>query len=811
MEATLEKTSTNGTTVKAPKRAIKKVAVLGSGVMGSGIAAHFANIGLEVLLLDIVPFDIKEEDKEKKAVRNSIVNGALKAATKARPAAFYHHSFVNRITTGNFDDDFEKISDCDWIIEVVIERLDIKQQVFARVDKFRKKGSLVTSNTSGIPIHMMAEGRSDDFVANFCGTHFFNPPRYMKLLEVIPTPQTAPEVVDFLMEYGDLYLGKEMVLCKDTPAFIANRVGVYAMAKIYQLTTELGLTIEEVDLLTGPVSGRPKTGTFRLGDLVGHDTAVKVMKGIKENCPNDEQASAFDNPEYMDFLLENKFFGNKTKKGFYYSVKEGGKRQIFALNLKTLEYAPADRPKIASVTAAKAKEDLGDKIRVFMKADDKGAQLIQRSLGGLFAYVSNRIPEISDNLFAIDDALRAGFAWEAGPFEYWDMVGIAKGVELAEAEGLEVKGWVKEMADAGNDTFYKVEGGVRKYYDADSKSYKAVPGAESFIILDNLRANAPIWKNSGSIIHDLGDGIINLEFRSKMNSIGGEVLAGINKAIELAEKDYKGLVIGNDATNFSVGANLMMIFMLAMEQEYDELEFAIRSFQNTMMRARYSSIPVVSAPHGMTLGGGCELTMHSDVAVAAAETYIGLVEVGVGVIPAGGGTKEFAMRASDEFVAGDVQIPSLQERFLNIAMAKVATSAEEGFGIGVLKKGRDRIVLNNKRLIAEAKKTALAMYDAGYSQPAPRHDILALGRSALGTFTVGVESFVMGGYISEHDALIAKKLAYAICGGDLSSQSKVSEQYLLDLERETFLSLCAEKKSLERIQHMLQKGKPLRN
>jgi 3-hydroxyacyl-CoA dehydrogenase len=803
METVLEKqkkTSLN--------RAIRKVAVLGSGVMGSGIAAHCANIGLEVVLLDIVPFDLKENEQNNKAARNRIVNAALQAALKSRPAPFYDNGDISLITTGNFDDDLHLIKDCDWVVEVVVERLDIKQQVFEKVEKHRKPGSLITSNTSGIPIHLMTEGRSEDFIAHFCGTHFFNPPRYLKLLEIIPTPKTKSEVVEFWMEYGQKFLGKETVLCKDTPAFIANRVGVYAMAKIYQLTTELGLTIEEVDALTGPAIGRPKTGTFRLGDLVGHDTAVKVMKGIKDNCPDDEQASAFDNPKYMDFLLDNKFYGDKSKKGFYYRDE---KKQTFALNLNTLEYALSVRPKLSSLETSKTFEDLPGKIKSFVKAEDKGAQLVKRSLGGLFAYVSNRIPEISDNLFSIDDALRAGFAWEAGPFEYWDMVGIEGGIKLAEAEGLAVKSWVKDMLAAGNSSFYKVEGGVRKFYDVASKTYVTVPGAESLIILDNLRGNSPVWKNSGAILHDIGDGVLNLEFRSKMNSIGAEVLEGINKSIEIAEKDFRGLVIGNDATNFSVGANLMMIFMLAMEQEYDELDFAIRSFQKTTMRCRYSSIPVVAAPHGMTLGGGCEVSMHADVAVAASETYMGLVEVGVGVIPAGGGTKEFALRASDAYYAGDIQIPNLQQRFLDIAMAKVATSAKEAFSAGMLRKGIDRMVVNQKRLIAEAKNEVLALANAGYTQPAERNDIMALGRTALGTFTIGVESFKMGGYISEHDAKIANKLAYVICGGDLSSPTKVSEQYLLDLEREAFLSLCAEKKSLERIQQMLQTGRPLRN
>lgn len=789
-------------------RAIKKVAVLGSGVMGSGIALHFANIGVEVLLLDIVPFDLKEEDKANPKMRNKIVNDAFTFALKSKPAQAYNAAVASRVTLGNFDDDMAKIKDCDWVIEVVIERLDIKQQVFEKVDKLRKPGTLVTSNTSGIPIHLMAEGRSEDFQKNFCGTHFFNPPRYLRLLEVIPTPKTDQSVIDFLMHYGDVFLGKETVLCKDTPAFIANRVGVYAMAKVFQLTQELGLTIEEVDALTGPAIGRPKTGTFKLSDLVGNDTGTKVMMGIKENCPNDEQAGAFAVPAYVQFLLDNKFFGNKSKKGYYYKDE---KRNSFSLRLDTLQYEPTGKPKFASLDAAKKAENLNDKVKAFIKGDDKGAQMVKRSLAGLFAYVSNRVPEISDVLYAVDDALRAGFAWEIGPFQYWDIVGIQKGIELAEADGLSIGAWVKEMVAAGNTSFYKVENGVKKFYDQASKSYKAIPGAEAFIILDNLRANQPVWKNSGGILHDIGDGVLNLEFTSKMNSLGGDVLAAINKSIEIAEGGYKGLVIGNDAPNFSVGANLMMIAMLAMDQEFDELDIAVRQFQQTTMRCRYSSVPVVSAPHGMTLGGGCEVTMHSDVAVASAETYIGLVEVGVGLIPAGGGTKELTLRTSDGFKNGDPMLQSLQDSFLNIAMAKVATSAAEAFDFGLLRKNKDRVVINAKRVIAEAKQEVLHLNEEGYSQPAHRNDILVLGRTGLGTLTVGVESFVAGGYISAHDAKIAKKIANVMCGGDLSAPTQVNEQYLLDLEREAFLSLCGEKKTLERIQAMLTTGKPLRN
>ncbi len=794
--------------MESTKRAIRKVAVLGSGVMGSGIALHFANIGVEVLLLDIVPFDLKEEDKANPKMRNKLVNDMLAAALKSKPAQAYNAKTAARVSTGNFDDDMAKIKDCDWIIEVVVERLDIKQQVFEKIEKNYTPGTLVTSNTSGIPIHLLEEGRSEIFKKNFCGTHFFNPPRYLRLLEIIPTPSTSPEVVDFLMHYGDIYLGKETVLCKDTPAFIANRVGVYAMAKVFQLTQELGLTIEEVDALTGPAIGRPKTGTFKLSDLVGNDTGTKVMMGIKENCPNDEQAGAFEVPKYVQFLLDNKFFGNKSKKGYYYKDE---KRNSFSLRLDTLQYEPTGKPKFASLDAAKKVESLADKVNAFIKADDKGAQLVKRSLAGLFAYVSNRIPEISDVLYSLDDALRAGFAWEIGPFQYWDIVGIQKGIELAEADGLTVAAWAKEMVAAGNTSFYKVENGVKKYYDQQSKSYKAIPGADAFIILDNLRTNKPVWKNSGGTLHDIGDGVLNLEFTSKMNSLGGDVLQAINKSIEIAEKGYKGLVIGNDAPNFSVGANLMMIAMLAMDQEYDELDIAIRQFQQTTMRCRYSSIPVVSAPHGMTLGGGCEVVMHSDVAVASAETYIGLVEVGVGLIPAGGGTKELALRTSDSFKNGDPMLQSLQDNFLSIAMAKVATSAAEAFDAGLLRKNKDRVVINAKRVIAEAKQEVLRLNEEGYTQNAHRNDITVLGRTGLGTLTVGVESFVAGGFISAHDAKIAKKIAYVMCGGDLSAPTTVNEQYLLDLEREAFLSLCGEKKTLERIQAMLTTGKPLRN
>lgn len=795
-------------------RRIKKVAVLGSGVMGSGIACHFANIGLEVLMLDIVPFDLKEEEKNDPKARNRIVNGALKSAIKSKPAPLYDKDFAKLITTGNFDDDFEKVAGADWIIEVVVERLDIKRQIFEKVDKYRKPGTLVSSNTSGIPIHLMLEGRSEDFQKHFCGTHFFNPPRYLRLLEIIPTAKTKQEVIDFFMHYGDVYLGKQTVLCKDTPAFIGNRVGVYAMAKIYQLTSELGLRIEEVDKLTGPAIGRPKTGTFRLGDLVGHDTAAKVIQGIKQNCPDDEQAATFEITDYLQFLLENKYLGNKSGQGFYKKTKEKdekGRSVILALNLETLEYEPSQKPDLPSLKAVKQISELPKKVQTIFDAEDKGGQLVRRSLLGLFAYVSNRIPEIADHLYSIDDAMRAGYAWEMGPFEYWETIGIKKGVELAEAQGENVAGWVKDMVSAGHDTFYKREQGIRKYYDISSKTYKAIPGSSSFIILDNYRDQAPVNKTSETVLHDIGDGVLCLEFTSQHNTIGEGVLKGINQAIKIAEEgDWNGLVIGNNATNFSVGANIGIIGMLAFQQEFDELNVAVHTMQQTIMRCRYSSIPVVAATQGYAFGGGCELSMHCDAVVAAAESYIGLVEVGIGVIPGGAGTKEFAVRASDAFFEGDIQIPTLIDKFKTIALASVSTSAHEAFNYDYLQHHRDSVILNRDRNIAEAKKKVLEL-SAHYVQPIQREDVTVLGRTGLAALYVAANELKLGRFASEHDIKIAHKIAWVLCGGDLTGTQQVSEKYLLDLEREAFLSLAGERKTMERIEHMMKFNKPLRN
>lgn len=793
---------------------IKKVAVLGSGMMGTGIACHLAGAGLQVLLLDIVPFDLKEEEKNNKKARNRMADNALATALKAKPAALFEPKIASRISTGNFDDDLGKIAECDWIIEVVVERLDIKKSLFEKVEKYRKAGTLITSNTSGIPIHLMAEGRSDDFKAHFCGTHFFNPPRYLRLLEIIPTPDTKKEVIDFFMNFGDVTLGKQTVLCRDTPAFIANRVGVYNMAKVGQLAVKLDMTIEEVDAITSAPMGRPNTGTFRLGDLVGHDTAVNVVNGIATNCPNDEQRHVFSPTGPLTWLVENKFLGNKTGKGFYHKTgekDEKGKPVILSLDLNTLTYRPNQRAKLASLDLAKQIEDLPRRIKALYQATDKGGQLVKASLLGLFAYVSNRVGEITDELYAIDDALRAGFAWEVGPFQYWDMIGVAQGIADAEAEGEKIADWVKEMLQAGHTNFYKSENGVKKYYDYRTKSYQEVASQKGLIVLDNFRNQTPIYENPEVVLHDIGEGVLCLEFRSKMNSIGEGVLTGINKAIDIAEEgNWKGLVIGNDAPNFTVGANLMMVAMMAYQQEWDELNFAISTFQNTVMRCRYSSIPVVAATRGYVFGGGCELSMHCDAVVAAAESYVGLVEVGVGLLPGGAGTKEFALRTSDSFFEGDVLIPTLIERFKTIAMASVATSAHEAFKFGYFTPTKDKICLNNQRIIAVAKEEVLRLAE-NYVKPIEREDITVLGRQGLAALYVASHSLKLGHYASEHDIKIANKIAWVLCGGDLSAPQKVSERYLLDIEREAFLSLCGEQRTLERIQFMLEKGKPLRN
>ena len=666
-------------------RAIRKVAVIGSGVMGSRIAALFAGIGVPTLLLDIVPKEPTDTEKAKgltlqsPQVRNRIVTDALQATLKGKLSAVYTKAVASLITTGNIDDDLHKIAGCDWIIEVVIEQLDIKQQLFEKIEQYRKPGTLITSNTSGIPIHLMGEGRSQDFQQHFCGTHFFNPPRYLRLLEVIPAPNTKPGVIDFLMDYGDRFLGKTTVLCKDTPAFIANRVGVFGFMAVFKAMQALGLNVDEVDALTGPVLGRPKSATFRTGDMVGLDTLVHVAKALPQNAPDDEAKDIFVLPSFLEKMVENRWLGDKTGQGFYKKEKPAKKAEadkapftaspeargdekkvdtaakpaalpakdkadILTLNLNTMEYEPRQKVKFATLEAAQPIDDLAQRLKVLYKGQDKAGEFYRMFHHLVFTYISHRIPEISDDLYKIDEALKAGFGWEKGPFETWDILGVRKTLDEMEAAKYEVAPWIEQMLDSGHATFYKTENGQRKYYDIASRNYKLIPGAGAFILLEHLDEKV-IWQNSACKLYDIGDDVAALRWNTKMNSIGGEVLEGIQKAVSTAEEKYKGLVIANSGENFSAGANVALIFMFAAEQEYDELDFAIRQFQATTMRLRYSSIPVVVAPHGLTLGGGCELCLHADAVQAAAETYIGLVEVGVGLIPGGGGSKELALRA----------------------------------------------------------------------------------------------------------------------------------------------------------------------
>ena len=795
-------------------RRIKHVTVLGSGIMGSGIAAHFANIGVQVLLLDIVPFELTEAEQKKgltkddKVVRNRIATENFVKLTKSSPALLYSPKFAERITVGNFDDDLEKIKKTDWIIEVVVERLDIKKSVYEKIEQFRKPGTLVSSNTSGIPIHFLIEGRSDDFKKYFAGTHFFNPVRYLPLLEVIPTPETDPEIIQFYMDYGAKFLGKATVLAKDTPAFIANRIGVFSMMNLLHEVKNLGLNVSDIDKLTGPVIGRPKSATFRTADVVGLDTLVMVADGVRNSkMEANDFNDVFKLPDYVQKMVDNKWLGSKSEQGFYKKVKNAaGKSEIQGLNLDTMEYELQGKTEFPTLSLTKAIDKPIDRFKVLIGGKDKAGELYRKSFGALFGYVSYKVPEIADEVYKIDDAMRAGFGWENGPFEIWDAIGVQKGIELAKEAGYEVSDWVKNV-----ESFYKVnDEGQSIFFDQNAGKYDNIPGQESFIILDNIRKNKTLWSNSGSSIQDLGDGIINFEIHSKMNSLGGEVLDGLNRAIDLAEKEYDGLVVGNQGANFSVGANLAMILMMAIDQDWDDLNMAIAYFQKSMMRVRYSSIPVVVAPHGMTLGGGCEMTMHADRVVAAAETYIGLVETGVGVIPGGGGTKEMALRVSREFHSDDVKNNRLRDMFMNIAMGKVATSAYEAYDMGILENHKDIVVVNKNRQIKTAKMLALSLAEHGYTQPIEQK-VKVLGRDALGMFLVGTDQMLTGKYISEHDKLIADKLANVLVGGNLSEPTIVTEQYLLNLERETFLQLCGERKTLERIQFMLTKGKPLRN
>lgn len=798
-------------------RRIKKVAVLGSGVMGSGIACHFANIGLQVLLIDIAPGELTEEEKQKglslnnRRMRNRLVDTALANVLKSKPSPIYHPTFAKRIVTGNFDDDLTKIKECDWVIEVVVEKLDIKKEVLARVDSLRRPGTLVTTNTSGISVEKMTEGRSDDFKKHFCGTHFFNPPRYLQLFEIIPSSFTSPEVVSFLSDYALRFLGKTAVVAKDTPAFIANRIGTFSIMQLFNNVQKYGLTIPEIDKLTGPIIGRAKSATFRTADIVGLDTLVHVANNIRQQT-HDEANEVFVIPPYLQTMLDNKWLGDKTKQGFFKKVNENGEKKFLSLNFSNLTYEEAPKPKLSVFDATKGIDDPARRMPVLLADTSRAGDFYRSSFYSLFSFVSNRIPEITDAIYKVDEAMNAGFGWKLGPFQAWDALDVGAIVKAMEDSGNSVALWVKTMLEKGINSFYKVENGLKYFYDIETQNYALIPGQENRLSLEALRSTKVIWKNTDTSIFDLGDGVLNIEFHSKMNTIGAGVLEGLNKAIDLAEAQYKALVISNEGEHFSAGANVGMIYMLAIEQEFEELDMAVQWFQKTTMRMRYSAVPVVAAPHGMTLGGGCELCMHADKVVAHAETYMGLVEFGVGLIPGGGGSKEFALRLSDELRDGDVRTNAFLQRFMSIAQAKVSTSAYEAFDLGYLRPGVDEVAVSRSLQLAQAKTAALALAEKGYTQPPRRNDIRILGREALGMVYVGADSYAVAGYMSEHDKLIAEKLGFVMAGGDVSQAlTEVSEEYLLNLERKAFLELCMQRKTLERMQSLIVSGKILRN
>lgn len=782
---------------------ITKIAVLGSGLMGSSLAAHFAGCGFKVLLLDLA----SEGDK------NKIAREALKRCLENKPSNIFHKKFAERIEIGNFDDDLSKIKNYDWVLEAIIENLEIKKSLYEKIELHRKASTLISSNTSGIPMHLLIEGRSDDFKKCFLGTHFFNPPRYLRLLEIIPTSFTDPKFIQLMEDFGLHFLGKQVIVCNDTPAFVANRIGVVAMAKIFELTQQLNLAISDVDKLTGPALGRPKSGTFRLTDVVGLDTAFKVIQDLKKNCSEDVFIQEMKLPAYIQFLVDHKYFGEKSGQGFYKKTSEKdekGKPIILGLNLNTHEYEKSEKSKLESLNLSKQIEEIPARLKALLNTQDSGAELIRKSLAFLFAYSSQCIPEIANNFYSIDLAMKNGFAWELGPFEYWDCIGLERGIELIHNNGLKAAAWIYELEKNEVKKFYEDDQDL-KYYDIDQKKHVRLPGQESQIQLQYLKKEKTVFENPELRLVDIGDGVLCAEFRSKHNAIGEGILNGLNQSIKIAEEQsWKGLVIGNNATNFTVGANIMLIGMLAFQQEYDQLDMAVRLFQNTSMRMRYSKVPVVMATQGYVFGGGTEFLMHCDAAVCAVESYIGLVEVGVGLIPGGGGTKEFALRFAQEMKEGEVLIPQLINKFKTIATASVATSAFEAFDYGYLQNLRDEISLNSKHQIAKAKEKVLQL-SADYLPPIPNDRINVLGRAGLGSLYAAAHTLYRGGYASEHDIKIAKKIAYVLCGGDLSYPQTVSEQYLLDIEREAFLSLCAEPKTLERIQYMLENNRPLRN
>jgi len=799
---------------------ISKAAVLGAGTMGAGIAAHLANAGIPTLLLDIAPSELTEAEEAKNLplnspqVRNRIVTSLFDAAKKLKPAPFMFSDNARLITLGNFTDDLEKLKDCDFIIEAVVENLDIKHKLFAEVEKHRKPGSIIASNTSGIPINAIAEPFSDDFKEHFVGIHFFNPPRYMKLVEVILGTGTSGEIACKVSGFLDQRLGKGVVLAKDRPNFIANRIGTFGMMTTVHEMIAMGFTPTEIDQMTGKAIGHASSATFRTSDLVGLDVLAHVNKNLHPAVPEDEDRDVFLVPDVIETMLEKKLLGDKTNGGFYRKSKDSeGKRQILELDLKTFEYKPQEKTKFASLDAAKQIDDLPKRIKTLVWGEDNVAEFLWKTMERTFRYSANRIPEVADTIVEIDNAIKWGFGWEIGVFESWDAVGVSESVERMRKEGKAVPANAEAMLAAGATSFYKNENGERFFYDLVKGEYRSVPERPGVTILKSVKdRTGTIKTNPGASLVDLGDGVACLEFHSKMNSIGGDTVSMMNAALDEVEKNFTGLVVGNQGGNFSAGANIMLLLLAAQEEEWDDINMMIRALQNTVMRLRYSSKPVVTAPYGLTLGGGCEISMQGNKTRAAGETYIGLVEVGVGLIPAGGGTKEMTMRSMDAAAKAPDADPLafLKKTFEMIGMGKVATSAQEAKSWGLLRDG-DAISMNGDRLIQDAKQEVLNLAAAGFVAPVERTDITALGSSAQSAMKLALHMMKQGGFISDHDQLIGHKLANILSGGSLNHRTQVSERYLLDLEREAFLSLCGERKTQDRIAAMLKTGKPLRN
>lgn len=799
---------------------ITKAAVLGAGTMGAGIAAHLANAGIPVLLLDIAPKELTPEEQKRglsltsPEVRNRIVNSLLDAAKKLKPAPFMLADNAKLIKTGNFEDDMPKIGECDLVIEAVVENLDIKHKVFAEVDKYRKPGAAIATNTSGIPVRSIAEPFSDDFKHHFAGIHFFNPPRYMKLVELIPTEWTGRDLVADLEDFLDRRLGKGVVIAKDRPNFIANRIGTFGMMATVHEMIAMGFTPTEVDQMTGKAIGHASSATFRTSDLVGLDVLVHVNENLYPAIPDDEDREVFRIPEFIRQMVERRLLGDKTNGGFYKKLKTPeGKTEILELDLQTFEYKPQSKTKFPSLEAAKQIEDLPTRIRTLVWGEDRVGEFLWKTMSRTFRYAANRIPEIADTVVEIDNAIKWGFGWEIGVFETWDAVGVRDSVERMRLEGQKVPESVEKMLAAGAESFYRNEKGKTYFYDLVAGEYRPMPERPGVIILKSVKEqNGVIRSNPGASLIDLGDGVACLEFHSKMNSIGADTVQMMNFAIDEVERNFVGLVVGNQGGNFSAGANIMMLLLAAQEEEWDDINLMVHALQQAVMRLRYSSKPVVTAPYGLTLGGGCEIAIHGNRLRAAAETYIGLVEVGVGVIPAGGGTKEMTMRAMDlaaRYPDAD-PIAFLKKTFEMIGMGRVATSAQEARSWGFLREA-DSISMNGDRLIADAKQEVLNLAAAGFVPPVPREDIRVLGETAETAMRLALHMMKRGGFISEHDELIGRKLAHVMSGGSINHSTEVSEQYLLDLEREAFVSLCGERKTQERIAAMLKTGKPLRN